>query len=801
MQATGWRKGVVVLGMVLGYVLSVAGGEVSAAVDAAEAQRLAASFLAHWRADRSVLRLTPLPTAEGATAEAPAGFVVELAPRGFILFGANEAFLPVKAFSWEKPFAGLPPAYRRFLLAEVRAQARAGDAGRQPAAVGRAWEVLRHPERYRLPAAAPPPPLLDSAWGQDAPFNAELARLTGENVLVGCVNVAMGQIMRYWQYPAQGRGVATHEWNGKRFVASLAHAYQWQRMPAVMDGSQDRVGEAEVARLLADLGLANRTAFSTTNSGTAVNLQTLVEQFGYSTAIRSIATVTADGVSNLAAFLAAVQNEIAAKRPMLFSIPGHMGVVDGFDDTDPTGAYAHVNFGWQGTDDGYFYLDRDIVTSQYRFPSQYPFVVYTNVRPCDPDTAGDCGWWGLEDGDAGAASAIQGKIDHPYDADWYPLCLKGDVTATGDRGYAKQAMYLSLYDADLRLVAGGDGQPVAANGLAEGRYWLRVSLFSEQGAMFQDYLDPSHWEYTVAVTGATGASCAVTDRPPEIRTPLPDLVLGQGVTWRALVDARDPEGEAVILSVKSSNPAAVTAALQDEVLTLTPVKAGQAARITVTAAAAGQKTTAAFDVLVHSEPVGTGARFVLAGSFASQDEVDRYQVVLDGQCVIRGDNGYSNQAFYIWVKEQDGATVAAPRWQRVSDGLVLTDPPPLNDGEQYELLPIQQAFGRNQYEITASLRNGSIYYPYQAGPHASYRITVECPSTTATTAEIAALLGIDTAGLTATSGPGLAELVGLLRLLAGETASAVSLEELDYTGDGRLDSGDAAALLADLASG
>ncbi len=773
-------------GIVLGCFLIVAGwagapaaAGAGTAVDEAAVRQMAAAFLAHRGSGKEVARVVALEGAAFATPPVRIGFLVGLAGGGYLLFGVNPEFLPVKAFSLRGGWDDLPPAYRAFLLRELEARARAVPAGRRPASVERAWDFLRHPDRYRVPAATDSW-LLDSAWGQGAPFNADLVRLTGEEVLVGCVNVAVAQIMRYWKHPARGRGVVAHDWNGRHLAAILEHDYHWERMPAVMDGSQDRVGEAEVARLLADLGVANRTAFSTTNSGTAFHPQVLTEYFGYSSGIRTIATAT-DGQSNLDAFLATVRDEIAAGRPMLFSIPGHMGVIDGFDGDDPTGAHAHVNLGWQGSDDGWYYIDRDIQTSSYLFSAQYPFIVYYGIKPCS-EAAGDCAWHGLEGGDrVTGAAAVAGRFDREDDVDWYPLCLQGDVAFTGDRGYLNQAFWLELYDRDLRRFGAGDGSagPLAFQGLAPGTYLLRVALwrYRDEGGR-SSYTLQDHPDYTVTVSPGTAGDACAGDRPPVILTPLPGLVLGSS-SVRILVDARDPDGDRVTLTAASSNPGAVTAEIKDEILTLTPVSTGGAARITVRAAANTKSAEADFAVLIHAVPVGWGRSFRLDGVFASQDEVDRYQVVLDGSCTIAGDNGYRNQAFFVGVNRADGSTAAGPK-----DAAIDT------------------AFPRGLYEVTASLRNNGSFYTYEPGAHAAYRITVSCPDAAVTVEDIAGMLGIDTSGLAGPPAYGLGDLVTVLEVLAGiDPGGEWTVEGLDATGDGRLGLDDLLAILAVLAGG
>ncbi|MCP4119561.1 MAG: hypothetical protein GY737_30005, partial [Desulfobacteraceae bacterium] len=87
-------------------------------------------------------------------------------------------------------------------------------------------------------------------------------------------------------------------------------------------------------------------------------------------------------------------NEINHHRPLLLSVPGHMTVADGYA-SDGSGKRIHVNMGWGGAHDDYYYLDQTIIAGDHSFPSDH--TIYYNIRPCQsgtcnpytPDTAGN----------------------------------------------------------------------------------------------------------------------------------------------------------------------------------------------------------------------------------------------------------------------------------------------------------------------------------------------------------------------------------------------------------------------------
>ena len=50
------------------------------------------------------------------------------------------------------------------------------------------------------------PQMIHSTWGQGAPYNSDCPIHNGQRSLVGCAATAMAQVMRYHQWPSQGKG-------------------------------------------------------------------------------------------------------------------------------------------------------------------------------------------------------------------------------------------------------------------------------------------------------------------------------------------------------------------------------------------------------------------------------------------------------------------------------------------------------------------------------------------------------------------------------------------------------------------
>lgn len=200
-------------------------------------------------------------------------------------------------------------------------------------------ECYEHTETYTKG------PLLSSNWHQTGTFNNSLPFITcnGANfqVLAGCVPIAMGQVMRYYEYPSN---------------------YDWASMPLTSWGTS-----ITTANFIADIHAGIDLMYSgqpmyncdATGVSASANMgNVLKSQFNYSSASwsgydRHVVE------SNIANF----------NRPVILSgdngTTGHMWVCDGYRRTvylfdDCTGVHYlkfHMNWGWGGTYNGWYSFD------------------------------------------------------------------------------------------------------------------------------------------------------------------------------------------------------------------------------------------------------------------------------------------------------------------------------------------------------------------------------------------------------------------------------------------------------------
>lgn len=247
--------------------------------------------------------------------------------------------------------------------------------------VGRSFKptAARHSAAKSLPDTVAP--MLVTAWNQYGngynsltPYDSllavdsSLARYEG-HVTVGCVPLAMAQVIRYWQFPAHGVGTASVNntgmgcWNYGVLTVNFSNTeYDYAHMPFQLTPSSTPEEVEAVATLAYHCGVACNAKYNAdchgSTGGNLVNvLGAFTRHFHYShqayIAIRN----------NLSSqvWLDSVKNELAHGRPIICAgrscdsngCIGHSFVFDGYDQND----YVHVNWGWNGACDGYYSLD------------------------------------------------------------------------------------------------------------------------------------------------------------------------------------------------------------------------------------------------------------------------------------------------------------------------------------------------------------------------------------------------------------------------------------------------------------
>jgi len=596
-----------------------------------------------------------------------------------------------------------------------------------------AVQVLRKgPARISKKPYKPGTFLLKTTWNQGFPYNKRLPKLNNERVVTGCVNTALAQVLYYYRFPRSSHGTLGYQWNRRQLTANLHKNYNWDIIPTRVTAETPIHQIDELAALFRDLGIVNGTKFNLAavgGSGASFNTRALVEKFGYSNNIKILK-------SKHPAFLRTIKREIDSRRVVLLSISGkpsgHMTVIDGYR-RDANGIKFHINMGWGGTDNDFYDLTRTIVPKSKKeknsLASDYTFTreltIYYNLTPC---READC-YRNLEPEDVIRGMKIAGKFNGKKDKDVFEgLFLNGPTVFKGDRGYGNQAFYIKVYDNDNRLlVAEAPKSRSFRVDLEPGRYSVEVSLCKRKQKGETCYGDDSkHLTYKVGikskpVSAAVKNYILTRDTPPEITGRFPDMILKKSFrTHKIRIDALDPDGDLLtIRAFTDKDDSNVNLSLNGNILSISPKNpaSNTTSAIMMQAVAKGEVASRSFRILFSATSVAFGKEFNVRGKFVNQESRNRHKVLLQGNCVIHGDNGFKTPGFYINVTDSEGR-------ERYKTPLDMT---------------LRDRFPRGAYYIESMLKYKKITkkgnstqtsirrYRYKKGIGDTYNINVSCP--------------------------------------------------------------------------
>jgi len=202
-------------------------------------------------------------------------------------------------------------------------------------------------------------PLLSTNWNQSAPYNNYTPLYDGTNhCATGCVATAAAQIMKYYNYPPQGKGSNTYSIKigdsdtettlSEDFSKSV---YEWDLMDDNYNSNSPESHNAAVAKLMSDVGIAAKMHYGPSSGAGNPNLaNALINNFSYDKSLR----MEARGNYGIEEWEQMLINELNSRRPIYYTgytpTGGHAFVFDGYN----TDGYFHVNWGWGGSSNGYF---------------------------------------------------------------------------------------------------------------------------------------------------------------------------------------------------------------------------------------------------------------------------------------------------------------------------------------------------------------------------------------------------------------------------------------------------------------
>ena len=331
---------------ILGFYLC----SIARPIDQETAHNIAAKFMG-----TSDLQLAATyRTEQGASA-----FHVFNTSDGFVIVSADDCETPIIGYSREGRFdPNNVPIQMEDYLQDFIARIQFGIENHIEAdeATAKQWELVKTTGKLNdSKSTKAVAPLLTDKWNQGCLYNSLCPTMSGPcgHAEVGCVAVAMAQIMRYWGYPTTGWGTHSYSNAGLTLSADFGNTtYDWEHMP---DSLTENSSEAEieaVATLLYHCGVSLEMRYgpngSLANTGDVINA--LRRYFNYT---RQIHKEKKSDYSN-EEWSSLLMNSLDLSRPVQYvgyGSGGHSFVCDGYD----SNGLFHFNWGW-GTANGYFAL-------------------------------------------------------------------------------------------------------------------------------------------------------------------------------------------------------------------------------------------------------------------------------------------------------------------------------------------------------------------------------------------------------------------------------------------------------------
>ncbi len=204
------------------------------------------------------------------------------------------------------------------------------------------------------------PNFLKTKWGQGTPYNDKCPYDGTTKAPTGCIATAMAQVMRYYEWPAQGQGMGMYTVGDNRtpVVEEVSSVYNWSGLPNVAYNANTKASIKNiVASLMYDCGIASKMNYAADGSGAYDWDQALALARNFQYDSLSLRRCERSLYSD-DEWIDLIATEMEAKRPILFSgsseaSGGHAFVFCGMD----SDGRVYVNWGWNGDYDGYYAIN------------------------------------------------------------------------------------------------------------------------------------------------------------------------------------------------------------------------------------------------------------------------------------------------------------------------------------------------------------------------------------------------------------------------------------------------------------
>ena len=279
-------------------------------------------------------------------------YFVELDPQGFVIISKEDRAMPVLGYSFNNSLDinNLPIQVENIINSYNQSiQFIIENNIEQDITNLNFLEKYLNEDFKRIEDSRDINPMITANWNQGGGWN----EFCPGNSVVGCVAVAMAQVMYYWEYPLQGDGYSQYydPMHGIISVNFEDHFYDFDNM-------FDDYPTMDSQLLLYHSGVAVHMDYSPWASGASVCWEgpsaqdALDNHFGYND------MVTCEVKLNYTdeEWESLIKNQLDRGWPIVYrgysEDAGHAWNMDGYQDN-----YYHCNWGWGGSANGYFYFD------------------------------------------------------------------------------------------------------------------------------------------------------------------------------------------------------------------------------------------------------------------------------------------------------------------------------------------------------------------------------------------------------------------------------------------------------------
>ncbi len=223
-------------------------------------------------------------------------------------------------------------------------------------------------------------PMIKVRWGQDqSPYNLYCPIINGIRAVAGCGPIAVAQVMTHYQQPQ------SFVWDADGTSANIA--LDWTEInkhvtsgvgvfPEVCTANNTAVTHDVIGKLVRQIGKNMKASYAVGGTTTTLDkAQTVLNQYGYTTTISNVSDKVSSIDFNGSSIwiVCATEKKNSTDYTHTFVVDGRMYVkrhyygyildpnitppalVEVVQDDISYFDYVHINWGWDGTSNGYFY--------------------------------------------------------------------------------------------------------------------------------------------------------------------------------------------------------------------------------------------------------------------------------------------------------------------------------------------------------------------------------------------------------------------------------------------------------------